>query len=98
MSLDLNFLVRCDIVAPTEGSLRQNIPIDAEKLQPRKGSSTHVSQVQPSPVPTLIRQGKGDRDILMRPSTVVTPGFEGKPNANHVRARIINSHTQQLHK
>jgi hypothetical protein len=24
----------------------------------------------------------------------VTPGFEGKPNANHVRARIRNSHTQ----
>jgi hypothetical protein len=25
---------------------------------------------------------------------VVTPGFEGKPNANHVRARIRNSRTQ----
>jgi hypothetical protein len=25
---------------------------------------------------------------------VVTPGFEGKPNANHVRARISNSRTQ----
>jgi hypothetical protein len=24
----------------------------------------------------------------------VTPGFEGKPNANHVRARISNSRTQ----
>jgi hypothetical protein len=29
---------------------------------------------------------------------VVTPGFEGKPNANHVRARISNSRTQRLHK
>jgi hypothetical protein len=28
----------------------------------------------------------------------VTPGFEGKPNANHVRARIRNSRTQRLHK
>jgi hypothetical protein len=28
---------------------------------------------------------------------VVTPGFEGKPNANHVRARISNSRTQRLH-
>jgi hypothetical protein len=28
----------------------------------------------------------------------VTPGFEGKPNANHVRARISNSRTQRLHK
>jgi hypothetical protein len=27
----------------------------------------------------------------------VTPGLEGKPNANHVRARISNSRTQQLH-
>jgi hypothetical protein len=29
---------------------------------------------------------------------IVTPGFEGKPNANHVRARISNSRTQRLHK
>jgi hypothetical protein len=28
----------------------------------------------------------------------VTPGFEGKPNANHVRVRISNSRTQRLHK
>ena len=28
----------------------------------------------------------------------VTPGFEDKPNANHVRARISNSRTQLLHK
>jgi hypothetical protein len=28
----------------------------------------------------------------------VTPSFEGKPNANHVRARISNSRTQRLHK
>jgi hypothetical protein len=27
----------------------------------------------------------------------VTPGFEGKPNANHVRVRIRNSLIQQLH-
>jgi hypothetical protein len=25
------------------------------------------------------------------------PVLEGKPNANHVRARIRNSHTQRLH-
>jgi hypothetical protein len=25
------------------------------------------------------------------------PVLEGKPNANHVRARIINSRTQRLH-
>jgi hypothetical protein len=25
--------------------------------------------------------------------TIVAPGFEGKPNANHVRARIRNSRT-----
>jgi hypothetical protein len=31
-------------------------------------------------------------------STPVTPGFEGKPNANHVRAKISNSRTQRLHK
>jgi hypothetical protein len=29
---------------------------------------------------------------------IVTPGFEGKPNANHVRARISNSRTRRLHK
>jgi hypothetical protein len=32
------------------------------------------------------------------PEHGVTPGFEGKPNANHVRARISNSRTQRLHK
>jgi hypothetical protein len=26
------------------------------------------------------------------------PILKGKPNANHVRARISNSHTQRLHK
>jgi hypothetical protein len=26
------------------------------------------------------------------------PVLEGKPNANHVRARIRNSHTRRLHK
>jgi hypothetical protein len=31
-------------------------------------------------------------------TTYVTPGFEGKPNVNHVRARIRNSRTQRLHK
>jgi hypothetical protein len=29
---------------------------------------------------------------------IVTPGFEGKPNANYVRAMIRNSRTQRLHK
>jgi hypothetical protein len=31
-------------------------------------------------------------------SMSVTSGFEGKPNANHIRARISNSRTQRLHK
>jgi hypothetical protein len=30
-------------------------------------------------------------------SVVSHPILEGKPNANHVRARIRNSRTQQLH-
>jgi len=30
--------------------------------------------------------------------STITPGFEGKPNANHVRVRISNSRTQRLHK
>jgi hypothetical protein len=29
--------------------------------------------------------------------SVSHPVLEGKPNANHVRARISNSRTQQLH-
>jgi hypothetical protein len=28
----------------------------------------------------------------------ITPGFEGKPNVNHVRAKIRNSRTHRLHK
>jgi hypothetical protein len=35
MSLDPNFLFRCDIMAPTEGTLGQNNPINTEKLRPR---------------------------------------------------------------
>jgi hypothetical protein len=31
------------------------------------------------------------------PHTLSHPVLEGKPNANHVRARISNSRTQQLH-
>jgi hypothetical protein len=31
-------------------------------------------------------------------SATITPNFEGKPNANHVHARIRNSRTQRLHK
>jgi hypothetical protein len=51
-----------------------------------------------------IRQAAADLDkVEMQqlppfPSSIVTPGFlEGKPNANHVRARISYSRTQQLH-
>jgi hypothetical protein len=42
-----------------------------------------------------IKADEKKREKLM---TIVTPGFEGKPNANHVRARIRNSRTQRLHK
>jgi hypothetical protein len=33
----------------------------------------------------------------LRPSKLSHPVLEGKPNANHVRAKISNSRTQQLH-
>jgi hypothetical protein len=36
--------------------------------------------------------------ILLLFTAYVTPSFEGKPNTNHVRARIRNSRTQRLHK
>jgi hypothetical protein len=36
--------------------------------------------------------------FLLKMMAIITPGFEGKPNANHVRARISNSRTQRLHK
>jgi hypothetical protein len=38
-----------------------------------------------------VMKGKYFHDILSHPV------LEGKPNANHVRARISNSRTQQLH-
>jgi hypothetical protein len=34
---------------------------------------------------------------MMKSTKVSHPVLEGKPNANHVRARINNSRTQQLH-
>jgi hypothetical protein len=36
-------------------------------------------------------------DHCRSPETLSHPVLEGKPNANHVRARISNSRTQQLH-
>jgi hypothetical protein len=33
----------------------------------------------------------------LRPSKLSHPVLEGKPNVNHVRAKISNSRTQQLH-
>jgi hypothetical protein len=35
--------------------------------------------------------------LLLYSSLLSHPVLEGKPNANHVRARISNSRTQQLH-
>jgi hypothetical protein len=43
----------------------------------------------------------GDKDFDLcdyDDNYVSHPVFEGKPNANHVRARISNSHTHRLHK
>jgi hypothetical protein len=34
---------------------------------------------------------------MMKSTKVSHPVLEGKPNANHVRARTSNSRTQQLH-
>jgi hypothetical protein len=46
--------------------------------------------------PTLI--GYTDDGYLSSPTVPVShPVLEGKPNANHVRARISYSRTQQLH-
>jgi hypothetical protein len=38
-----------------------------------------------------------DRESMVGPGLLSHPVLEGKPNANHVRARISNSRTQQLH-
>jgi hypothetical protein len=37
------------------------------------------------------------RDFMSASDYLSHPVLEGKPNANHVRARISNSRTQQLH-
>jgi hypothetical protein len=56
------------------------------------------------PPPDRLAPYVGQSEVTQRPPQgsqvmpVVTPGFEGKPNANHVRARISNSRTQRLHK
>jgi hypothetical protein len=48
------------------------------------------------PLPlTKTAQAQATNTVTHRPAGVgVTPGFEGKPNANHVRAKISNSRTQ----
>jgi hypothetical protein len=43
--------------------------------------------------------GDKDFDLCDHDDNYVShPVFEGKLNANHVRARISNSHTHRLHK
>jgi hypothetical protein len=42
-------------------------------------------------------EGELGRFILNQGEELSHPVLEGKPNANHVRARISNSRTQQLH-
>jgi hypothetical protein len=41
---------------------------------------------------------KADQQIMVKAEHLSHPVLEGKPNANHVRARISNSRTQRLHK
>jgi hypothetical protein len=51
--------------------------------------------------PSHLEFGKStvfEADIPMMTKLGVTLGFEGKPNANHVRAKISNSRTRRLHK
>jgi hypothetical protein len=43
-------------MAPAEGSLGRNAPVDVEKLRPRQGPLPGVSQVEPLHVPDLTRQ------------------------------------------
>jgi hypothetical protein len=41
--------------------------------------------------------GVGSTKVQVLRVSMSHPVLEGKPNANHVHARISNSHTQQLH-
>jgi hypothetical protein len=43
------------------------------------------------------RKDKSNQSMTAKGEIVSHPVLEGKPNANHVRARISNSRTQQLH-
>jgi hypothetical protein len=64
-----------------------------------------ASTVRTTPSPRCSRPGRAPPFVPHRASAVprprqalaVTPGLEGKPNANHVRVRISNSCTQQLY-
>jgi hypothetical protein len=53
--------------------------------------ATLAGVLVPSPTP-VVRLSVGSPD-----ASLSHPVLEGKPNANHVRARISNSRTQQLH-
>jgi hypothetical protein len=64
------------------------------------------SETHPFAIPKKCPDGKFLESVLSEESTgnvsalsdsVSHPVLEGKPNANHVRARISNSRTQQLH-
>jgi hypothetical protein len=74
MALDSSFLLKRNIVAPINGSLERSAPVDTSELWPQKRPPTGISQIKPSPILALVRKGKGDRDVLMRPSSVETEG------------------------
>jgi hypothetical protein len=54
-------------------------------------------QSQPQPQMQMTQMPRDKRAEFMR-GHLSHPVLEGKPNANHVRARIINSCTHRLHK
>jgi hypothetical protein len=66
------------------------------------GSSSHHSgdkrKREPNPPLEDFGDSEYSEEEFSSESEGVTPGFEGKPNANHVRAKISNSRTQRLHK
>lgn len=64
MASDSDFLLRRDIVAPIRWSLGWSALVDTIELWPRKRPSTGIPQIEPSPIQVLVREGKGNQDVL----------------------------------
>lgn len=96
MASDSDFLLRRDIVAPIRWSLGWSALADTIELWPRKRPSTGIPQIEPSPIQVLVREGKGNQDVLSGPFAVEADAAHpiGHASVIHCSSLFRNSSMQ----